>query len=108
MLSDGRSTSFNGVSRPTRSRRLFFLRGSFVFYPLPKSLGCASYVAKIILARKFINNRTLLIDRNAILLNGWKGSLGTVNSTRIDRKEKFCDGLFNVTFKYQGSVTNPW
>ena len=32
MLSDGRITCFNGVSRPTRSRRLFSLRGSFVSY----------------------------------------------------------------------------
>ena len=87
MLTDGRITYFNSVSRPTRSRRLFSLRGSFVsyvgrnvlFYPIPKSLGCASYVARITLARKFINKGTLLGDRNAILLNGWKGSPSAAN-----------------------------
>ena len=30
-----------------------------LFYPIPQSLGCASYVARIILARKFINDGTL-------------------------------------------------
>ena len=47
MLTNGRITCFNSVSRPTRSRRLFSLRGSFVsyvgrnmlFYPIPQSLG---------------------------------------------------------------------
>ena len=64
MLTNGRITCFNSVSRPTRSRRLFSLRGSFVsyvgrnmlFYPIPQSLGCAPYVARITLARKFIND----------------------------------------------------
>ena len=63
MLSDGRVTSFYCAFRPTRSRRLFSLRGSFVFYvgrnivfyPIPKSLGFASYVARITQACKFIN-----------------------------------------------------
>ena len=32
MLTNGRITCFNSVSRPTRSRRLFSLRGSFVSY----------------------------------------------------------------------------
>ena len=66
MLTNGRITCFNSVSRPTRSRRLFSLRGSFVsyvgrnmlFYPIPQSLGCAPYVARITLARKFINDGT--------------------------------------------------
>ena len=116
MLSDGRITCFNSVSRPTRSRRLFSLRGSFVayvgrymlFYPIPQSLGCASYVARITLARKFINNGTFLVGRNAILLNGWKGSLSAVNNSGIDSKDKFCDSLVNLSLESQGSVTNPW
>ena len=32
MLTDGSITCFNSVSRPTRSRRLFSLRGSLVSY----------------------------------------------------------------------------
>ena len=47
---------------------------NMLFYPIPQSLGSASYVARITLARKFINNGTFLVGRNAILLNGWKGS----------------------------------
>ena len=89
MLTDGRTTCFSSVSRPTRSRRLFSLRGSFVsyvgrnmlFYPIPQSFGCASYVARIKLARKFINNGTFLVGRNAIPLNRWKGSPSAVNNT---------------------------
>ena len=79
-----------------------------LIYPIPQSLGCASYVAKITLARKFINNETLVGGRNTILLNGWKSSPSTVNNARIDSQETFCDGLLNLTFKSQGSVTNPW
>ena len=60
-----------------------------LFYPIPKFLGCVSYVARITLARKFINDGTFLVGRNAILLNGWKGSPSTVNNTRIDSKETF-------------------
>ena len=68
----GRITCFNSVSRPTRSRRLFSLRGSFVSYvgrnmlfcPIPQSLGCASYEAKITVALKFINNGTFFVRRN--------------------------------------------
>ena len=56
-----------------------------LFYPVPQSLGCASFVARITLARKFVKNETFLVDRNAILLNGWKGSPSAVNNTRIDR-----------------------
>ena len=75
MLTNGRITCFNSVSRPTRSRRLFSLRGSFVsyvgrnmlFYPIPQSLGCAPYVARITLARKFINDGTFLFGRDAKL-----------------------------------------
>ena len=80
MLPDGRIACLNSVSRPTRSRRLFSLRASFVsyvgrnmlFYPIPRSLGFASYVARITLARKFINNGTLMGGKGAIPLNGWK------------------------------------
>ena len=43
-----------------------------LYYPIPQSLGCAFYVAGITLARKFINDRTFLVGRHAILLNGWK------------------------------------
>ena len=116
MLTDGRITSFNSVSRPTRSRRLFSLGDSFVsyvgrnmlFYPISQSLGCASYVTRITLARKFINNGTFLVGWNAILLNGWKGSPSAVNNPRIDSKETFSYGLSNLTLESQGSVTNPW
>ena len=74
MLTDDRITCFNSVSRPCRSRRLFPLRGSFVsyvgrnmlFYPIPQSLGYASYVARITQAREFINNGIFLVGRNAI------------------------------------------
>ena len=104
MLTNGRITCFNSVSRPTRSRRLFSLRGSFVsyvgrnmlFYPIPQSLGCAPYVARITLARKFINDGTFLFGRDAILLNGWKGSPSAVNNPRIDSKETIGYGLPNV------------
>ena len=107
MLTDGRITCFNSVSRSTISRRLFSLRDSFVsyvgrnmlFYPIPQPLGCASYVARITLARKFINDGTSLVGRNAILLNGWKGSLSAVNKTRIDSKETFSYGLPNLTLE---------
>ena len=110
MLTDGRITCFNSVSGPTRSRKQFSLRGSFVscvgrnmlFYPIPQSLGCASYVARITVARKFIYNGTLLCGRNATLLNGWKGSPSAVNNTKIDSKETICDGLPDLTLESQG------
>ena len=38
-----------------------------LFYPIPQSLGCAAYVARITLARKFINDGTFLVGRHAIL-----------------------------------------
>ena len=31
---------------------------NMLFYPIPQSLGCASYVTRITLARKFINEGT--------------------------------------------------
>ena len=43
-----------------------------LFYSVLQSLGGASYVARITLARKFIYNRTFLCGRNAVLLNGRK------------------------------------
>ena len=79
-----------------------------LFYPIPQSLVCASYVARLTLARKFINNGTILVGRNAILLNGWKGSPCAVNNMRIGSKETFSYGLSNLTLESQGSVTNPW
>ena len=36
-------------------------------------LGSSSYVARIILARKLVDNGTLLDGRDTILLEGWKG-----------------------------------
>ena len=79
-----------------------------LFYPIPQSLGYASYVARITMAHKFINDGTFLIGRHAILLNGWKGSPRAVNNTRIDSKETFSYELSNLTPESQGSVTNPW
>ena len=79
-----------------------------LFYPIPQALGCAAYVARITLARKFINDRTFLVGRHAILLNGRKGPPRAVNNTRIDSKETFSYGLSNLTLESQGSVTNPW
>ena len=55
-----------------------------LFYPIPQSLGCASYVARITLAES-----AFLVGRNAILFNGWKGSPSAVNNTRMDSKEKY-------------------
>ena len=94
----------------------FFLGGSFVSYvgrnmlsyPIPQSLVCVSYIAKITFARKFLNKRTILVGRNAILLNGWKGSPSAVNNTGIDGKETFCNGLFYLACKSQGIFTNLW
>ena len=79
-----------------------------LFYHIPQSLGCASYVARITPARKFINDGTFLVCRSTILLNGWKGSPSDVNNTRTDSKETFSYGLPNLTLESQGSVTNPW
>ena len=81
--------------------------GTCRFILSPNLWGCASYVAKITLAHKFINDETFLVGRNAILLNGWKGSTSSVNKTRVDRKETFSYGLPNLTLESQGSVTNP-
>ena len=67
-----------------------------VVFSIPQSLGCASYIAKITLARKFINNRTLLGGRNVIL---FECSARTVYNMRIDSKETSCDSLFNLIFK---------
>ena len=78
-----------------------------LFYPIPQSLGCAAYVARITLARKFINDETFLVGRHAFLLNRWKGPSCAVNNTRVDSKETFSYGLSNLTNESQGSVTNP-
>ena len=75
-----------------------------LFYPIPQSLGCAAYVARITLARNFINDGTFLVGRHAILLNGWKGSPSAVNNPRIDSKETIGYGLPNLTTESQGSV----
>ena len=54
-----------------------------LFYPIPQPFGCASYVARITLARKFINDGTFLVGWNVILLNGWKGTPSAVNNTDV-------------------------
>ena len=72
---------------------------NMLFFHICRPLGCASFVSRITLARKFINNRTFLAGRNGIHLNGWEGFPSTVNNTRIDSKEAFNDGLFHLTFK---------
>ena len=79
-----------------------------LLYPIPQSLGCAAYVARITLAREFINDRTFLVGRHAILLKGRKGPPRAVNNTRIDSKETLSYGLSNLTLESQESVTNPW
>ena len=78
-----------------------------LFYNIIRCFGCASIVAKITLARTFINNRTLLVGTNAILLNGRKSSPSIVNFTRIDCNEIFFNGLSNLTSKLQENATNP-
>ena len=45
------------------------IRRNMLFYSILQSLGGASYVARITLARKLIYNRTFLCGRNAVLLN---------------------------------------
>ena len=79
-----------------------------LFYSIPQSLCCVSYVAKITLARKLRDNKTLLGGRNAVLLNRWKGLLEPVNSMQIDSKETLYNGLFSLTLKLQGNVTDLW
>ena len=76
-----------------------------LFYPIPQSLGCASYIARITLTRKFINNRTFLVGRNAILLNGSKSSPSAVNSMRIDSKGTFYDCLNIMVCRKRGYAT---
>ena len=80
-----------------------------LFYSTIQSWGSASAsdVARIILSWKLIDNGTFLGGRNTILLNTWKGLFGTVNKMRINSKEKIYKGLFNQTFKSQGTVTDP-
>ena len=79
-----------------------------LFYPIPQSLGCAPYVARITLARKFINDGTFLFGKNAILLNGWKGSPSAVNNPRIDSKETIGYGLPNLTTMDWFGNTMDW
>ena len=61
-----------------------FVERNVLFYHPAQSLGCASYVARITLARKFKNKGTLLGGRNPIFLYGSKGSPSALNNTRID------------------------
>ena len=75
------------------------IRRNMLFYSVLQSLGGASYVARITLARKFIYNRTFLCGRNAVLLNGRKGLLRTINNTWVDCKETICNGLFYLAFQ---------
>ena len=77
-----------------------------LFYPIPKSLGCAAYVARITLARKFINDGTFLVGRYAILLNGRKGPPRAVNiqfqiywallRTKLLKSRKTCDLFLSI------------
>ena len=107
MLPDSRIAGFSGNFSFTRPRWLFSfgigfvsnLRRNMLFYSVLQSLGGASYVARITLARKFIYNRTFLCGRNAVLLNGRKGLFRTINNTWVDRKETICNGLFYLAFK---------
>ena len=78
-----------------------------LFYPIPQSLGCAAYVARITVTRKFLNDGTFLVGRHAILLDGQKCPPRAVNNMRIDSKETLSHGLSNLTLGLQGSVTNP-
>ena len=79
MLPDNRIAGFSCNFRFARPRWLFSLgmgfisniRRNMLFYSILESLGITSYVARITLVRKFINNGTLLGDRNAIFLKGW-------------------------------------
>ena len=66
---------------------------NMLFYPILQSLGCASYVARIALARKFINNGNFLVGRHAILLNGWKGSPRAVKKYEDRRQKEFVFSL---------------
>ena len=78
-----------------------------LFYSILQYLGSASYVARITLACKFINNRTLFGGRNTILLNGWKDFFGTVNNNWIYTKKSIGNGLFYLAFKTQRTDTDP-
>ena len=66
-------------------------------FPIPQSLGCASYVARITLARKFINNGTLLGGGIAILLNGWKGLFCTVKKRGFTANKHWYEKLQYVS-----------
>ena len=107
MLPDSRIAGFSGNFDFARPRWLFSfgmgfvsnIRRNLLFYSVLQSLGGASYVARITLARKFIYNRTFLCGRNAVLLNGRKGLFRTINNTWVDRKETICNGLFYLAFK---------
>ena len=107
MLPDSRIAGFSGNFSFTRPRWLFSfgmgfvsnMRRNMLFYSNPPSLGGASYVARITLARKFIYNRTFLCGRIAVLLIGRKGLFRTINNTWVDRKETICNGLFYLAFK---------
>ena len=75
-------------------------RRKMLFYSILQSLGSASYVARITLARKFIHNGTLLCGRNAILLNGWKGLLCTINNTYVNN-------MYIIYFSVCNEVLTP-
>ena len=95
MLPDSRIAGFSFNFRFARPRWLFSLGMGFVsnirrnmlFYSVLQSLGGASYVARITMARKFIYNGTTMCGRNAFFLNGRKGLFRTINYTWVDCKE---------------------
>ena len=65
------------------------IRRNMLFYSILQSLGSASYIARITLARKFKDNGTFLCGRNALLLSGRKGLFRTINNTLVDTKRLF-------------------
>ena len=115
MLPDSRIAGFSGNFSFTRPRWLFSfgmgfvsnMRRNMLFYSVLQSLGGASYVARITLARKLIYNRTFLCGRNAVLLNGRKGLFRTINNTWVDRKETISNGPILFGFQNVGSCYLP-
>ena len=104
MLPDSRIAGFSCNFRFARPRWLFSLGMGFVsnirrnmlFYSILQSLGSASYVARITLARNFIYNGTFVCGRNALLLNGRKYLYYDVLTSEECQTKSF--SLLNVCF----------
>ena len=88
-------------------QKIYQTEKAVLMYSIRASLGQISHLYFTLLCGKQIG-LTFLVGRNAILLNGWKGSPSAVNNTRTDSKETFSYGLPNLTLESQGSATNPW